>query len=128
MYKNGFGINLQWMRCHKTIPNLSTCPHIFSTSQSENQLFFNILLTWSENLWLVFNQVDFAQISIILFLFPLSLKITVKYIFVVLFCPFFRRSLLIELVTLVVACEPEIRTTNIWRTQRVLRVDYQGST
>ena len=76
---------------------------------STNQSFFKIILAWSASLWfIVLNLADSVQISMIL-------KITVKYIFVVFYSPFFPLVFLIWEITFVVVCVPEIRTANIRR-------------
>ena len=53
---------------------------ISSTSSSEKQLFFITVLAWSARLWLVvWKFVHCCQISIILFLYPRSIGLLLKY-------------------------------------------------
>ena len=48
-------------------------------SSSENQPFFNIVLTWSASLWLVVWKIERScHISIILFLYPLCVGLLLK--------------------------------------------------
>ena len=55
-----------------------TDPHILVISRSENQSFFKIILVWWVSLWLASNLEDSAQISIILFLYPLCVELFLK--------------------------------------------------